>query len=201
MIYSATKDDLGFAHDPFKAIVAPRPIGWITALSAKGAVNLSPYSFFNAISSRPNIVMFSSENKKDAVAFIEETGEFTCSLVTRALAQPMNLTSAPLPRGESEYAHAGLEMAPSRFVKPPRVAGTPAALECKLLSIQQLHDLDGNAVPRWMVLGQVVGIFIDDAFVKDGRFDTAGANPIARCGYADYAEVTSLFSITRPAGG
>lgn len=201
MIYSATKADLGFAHDPFKAIVAPRPIGWITALSAKGEVNLSPYSFFNAISSRPNIVMFSSENKKDAVAFVEETGEFTCSLVTKALAQPMNLTSAPLPRGESEYAHAGLEMAPSRFVKPPRVAGTPAALECKLLSVQQLHDVDGNAVPRWMVLGQVVGIFIDDAFVKDGRFDTAGANPIARCGYADYAEVTSLFSITRPAGG
>ncbi|MCA0419230.1 MAG: flavin reductase family protein [Proteobacteria bacterium] len=201
MIYSATKEDLGFAHDPFKAIVTPRPIGWITALSAKGEVNLSPYSFFNAISSRPNIVMFSSENKKDAVAFVEETGEFTCSLVTKALAQPMNLTSAPLPRGESEYAHAGLEMAPSRFVKPPRVAGTPAALECKLLSVQQLHDVDGNAVPRWMVLGQVVGIFIDDAFVKDGRFDTAGANPIARCGYADYAEVTSLFSITRPAGG
>lgn len=199
--YSATKDDLGFVHDPFKAIVAPRPIGWITALSAKGEVNLSPYSFFNAISSRPNIVMFSSENKKDAVAFIEETGEFTCSLVTKALAQPMNLTSAPLPRGENEYIHAGLAMAPSRFVKPPRVAGTPAALECKLLSIQQLHDLDGNAVPRWMVLGQVVGTFIDDAFVKDGRFDTAGANPIARCGYADYAEVASLFSIQRPAGG
>ena len=200
-IYSTTKADHGLAHDPFKAIVAPRPIGWITALNAKGEVNLSPYSFFNAISSRPNIVMFSSENKKDAVAFVEETGEFTCSLVTKALAQPMNLTSAPLPRGESEYAHAGLDMAPSRFVKPPRVAGTPAALECKLLSVQQLHDLDGQAVPRWMVLGQVVGIFIDDAFVKDGRFDTAGANPIARCGYADYAEVTSLFSITRPAGG
>jgi len=199
--YSATKEDLGFAHDPFKAIVAPRPIGWITALSAKGEVNLSPYSFFNAISSRPNIVMFSSENKKDAVAFIEETGEFTCSLVTKALAQPMNLTSAPLQRGENEYIHAGLEMAPSRFVKPPRVAGTPAALECKLLSIQQLKDLDGNAVPRWMVLGQVVGTFVDDGFVKDGRFDTAGANPIARCGYADYAEVTGLFSIQRPAGG
>lgn len=199
--YSATKDELGFTYDPFKAIVAPRPIGWITALSAKGEVNLSPYSFFNAISSRPNIVMFSSENKKDAVSFIEETGEFTCSLVTKALAQQMNLTSAPLPRGENEYIHAGLEMAPSRFVKPPRVAGTPAALECKLLSIQQLHDLDGNAVPRWMVLGQVVGTFVDDAFVKDGRFDTAGANPIARCGYADYAEVTSLFSIQRPAGG
>ncbi|MGO4286536.1 flavin reductase family protein [Bosea sp. TAB14] len=201
MIYSATREDLGFAHDPFKAIVAPRPIGWITALSAKGEVNLSPYSFFNAISSRPNLVMFSSENKKDAVSFIEETGEFTCSLVSGALMQQMNLTSAPLPRGQSEYPHAGLEMAPSRFVKPPRVAGTPAALECRSVSIQQLRDIDGNDVPRWMVIGQVLGIFIDDAFVKDGRFDTAGANPIARCGYADYAEVTSVFSLQRPAGG
>ncbi len=201
MIYSATREDLGFAHDPFKAIVAPRPIGWITALSAKGDVNLSPYSFFNAISSRPNLVMFSSENKKDAVSFIEETGEFTCSLVSGALMQQMNLTSAPLPRGQSEYPHAGLEMAPSRFVKSPRVAGTPAALECRSVSIQQLRDIDGNDVPRWMVIGQVLGIFIDDAFVKDGRFDTAGANPIARCGYADYAEVTSVFSLQRPAGG
>ena len=201
MIYSATRDDLGFAHDPFKAIVAPGPIGWITALSAEGAVNFSPYSFFNAISSRPNMLMFSSENKKVAVSFIEETGEFTCSLVSGALMQQMNLTSAPLPRGQSEYPHAGLAMAASRFVKPPRVAGTPAALECKAVSIQQLRDIDGNDVPRWMVIGQVVGIFIDDDFVKDGRFDTAGANPIARCGYSDYAEVTSLFSLQRPAGG
>ncbi|KUL97514.1 hypothetical protein DK26_00750 [Bosea sp. WAO] len=201
MIYSSSGEPHDLKHDPFKAIVAPRPIGWISALNAKGEVNLSPYSFFNAISSRPNIVMFSSENRKDAVAFIEETGEFTCSLVTRALAEQMNLTSAPLPRGESEYAHAGLAMAPSRFVKPPRVAASPAALECKLLSVQQLRDLDGQEVPRWMVLGQVVGVFIDEAYVRDGRFDTAGANPIARCGYADYAEVTELFSIARPPGG
>lgn len=200
MIYSTALQDHGLPHDPFKAIVTPRPIGWITALNRKGEVNLSPYSFFNAVSSRPHIVMFSSEEKKDAVAFIEETGEFTCSLVTRALAQQMNQTSAPLPRGTSEYEHAGLAMAPSQFVKPPRVAGSPAALECKLLSIQQLSDIDGNAVPRWMVLGQVVGIFMDDAFVKDGRFDTAGANPIARCGYADYAEVDRVFSIIRPPG-
>ncbi|MBN9450003.1 MAG: flavin reductase family protein [Bosea sp.] len=201
MIYSSSGEPHDLKHDPFKAIVAPRPIGWISAVSAKGEVNLSPYSFFNAISSRPNIVMFSSENRKDAVAFIEETGEFTCSLVTRALAEQMNLTSAPLPRGESEYAHAGLAMAPSRFVKPPRVAASPAALECKLLSVQQLRDLDGQEVPRWMVLGQVVGVFIDEAYIRDGRFDTAGANPIARCGYADYAEVTELFSIARPPGG
>jgi flavin reductase (DIM6/NTAB) family NADH-FMN oxidoreductase RutF len=201
MYYTDEGRDLDFRHDPFKAIVTPRPIGWISAVNAKGEVNLSPYSFFNAISSRPNIVMFSSENKKDAVAFIEETGEFTCSLVSKALDQQMNLTSAPLPRGESEYAHAGLEMAPSRIVKPPRVAASPAALECKLLSIQQLRDIDGNDVPRWMVLGQVVAAYVGEAFVQDGRFDTAKANPIARCGYNDYAEVSELFSIVRPAGG
>lgn len=201
MIYSTALEDHGLAHDPFKAIVTPRPIGWITAVSKQGEVNLSPYSFFNAVSSRPHIVMFSSEGKKDAVSFVEETGEFTCSIVNKALAQQMNMTSAPLPRGQSEYAHAGLGMAASKFVKPPRVAGCPAALECKLLSIQQLHDIDGNLTSRWMVLGQVVGIFMDDAMIRDGRFDTAAANPIARCGYADYAEVDHLFSITRPAGG
>lgn len=201
MIYSTALQDHGLPHDPFKAIVTPRPIGWITTLNAKGEVNLSPYSFFNAVSSRPHIVMFGSEDKKDAVSFVEETGEFTCSLVTKALAQQMNLTSAPLPAGQSEYAHAGLEMAASTFVKPPRVAGSPAALECKLLSVQQLVDLDGKLVPRWMVLGQVVGIFMDDAYVRGGRFDTAAANPIARCGYADYAEVDHLFSIIRPSGG
>lgn len=201
MIYSTETQDHGLRHDPFKAIVAPRPIGWITALSAKGEVNLSPYSFFNAVSSRPHIVMFSSEEYKDAVAFVEETGEFTCSIVSKALAERMNRTSAPLPRGQSEYEHAGLEMAESRFVKPPRVADAPAALECKLLSIQHLKDLSGKHVPRWLVLGQVVGIYMDDALIRDGRFDTVGANPIARCGYADYAEVDHLFSIQRPPGG
>lgn len=201
MIYSNERDDLGLAHDPLKAIVVPRPIGWITALSAKGEVNLSPYSFFNAVATRPHIVFFSSESKKDAVTFVEETGEFTCSFVTKGLADAMNATSAPLPRGESEYAHAGLEMAPSRFVKPPRVAASPAALECKTLSVQQLRNLDGEEVPRWLVLGQVVGMFIDEAYIKDGRFDTAAANPIARCGYTDYAEVKELFSIVRPPRG
>lgn len=201
MIYSPALQDHGLPHDPFKAIVTPRPIGWITAMSARGEVNLSPYSFFNAVSTRPHIVMFSSEGKKDAIAFVEETGEFTCSLVTMALAHQMNQTSAPLARGTSEYGHAGLEMAASKFVRPPRVAASPAALECKLLSVQQLVDLDGNAVERWMVLGQVVGIFMDDDFIRDGRFDTVAAHPIARCGYADYAEVDHLFSIQRPPGG
>lgn len=201
MIYSPALQDHGLPHDPFKAIVTPRPIGWITAMSAQGEVNLSPYSFFNAVSTRPHIVMFSSEGKKDAIAFVEETGEFTCSLVTKALIQQMNQTSAPLPRGSSEYSHAGLEMAESKFVRPPRVAGSPAALECKTLSVQQLTDLDGNQVERWLVLGQVVGIFMDDDFIREGRFDTVAAHPVARCGYADYAEVDHLFSLQRPPGG
>jgi flavin reductase (DIM6/NTAB) family NADH-FMN oxidoreductase RutF len=200
VIYEPGKRDPRLKFDPFKAIVAPRPIGWITALGPNGEINLSPYSYFNAISSRPHIVMFSSEDKKDAVSFIEETGEFTCSLVTRPLAEQMNLTSAPLPRGTSEYGHAGLEMAASTFVRPPRVAASPAALECRLLSIQQLRDLGGAAVPRWLVMGQVVGIYIDEALIRDGRFDTAAARPIARCGYNDYAEVNALFELVRPEG-
>jgi flavin reductase (DIM6/NTAB) family NADH-FMN oxidoreductase RutF len=199
-MFYAAKDGHGLPHDPFKAIVAPRPIGWISALSARGELNLSPYSYFNAVSARPPVVMFSSEGHKDAVAFIEQTGEFTCSLVTKALDQQMNLTSAPLPRGTSEYDYSGLATAPSRLVKPPRVAASPTALECKLLSIQELKDLDGRATDRWIVLGQVVGVFIDDRFLKDGLFDTAMAQPIARCGYHDYAVVDKVFSIVRPKG-
>jgi flavin reductase (DIM6/NTAB) family NADH-FMN oxidoreductase RutF len=199
-MFYATKDGHGLPHDPFKAIVAPRPIGWISALSAKGELNLSPYSYFNAVSARPPVVMFSSEGHKDAVAFIEQTGEFTCSLVTKALDQQMNMTSAPLPRGTSEYDYSGLATAPSRLVKPPRVAASPTALECKLLSVQELKDLDGNATDRWIVMGQVVGVFIDDRFLKDGLFDTAMAQPIARCGYHDYAVVDKVFSIIRPTG-
>lgn len=189
-------------HDPLKAIVAPRPIGWISALGASGAVNLSPYSFFNLLSSPPvPIVVFSSEGRKDAVAFVEETREFTCSLATEAMAQQMSLTSAPLPRGSSEYEFAGLGMEPSTLVKAPRVKGTPAALECKLLSVTELVDLDGRATDRFMVLGQVVGVYIDEAYVVNGQFDIAAARTIARCGYADYAVVDKVFSIQRPPGG
>ncbi len=189
-------------HDPIKAIVAPRPIGWITALSAGGEINLSPYSFFNLLSSPPTpIVVFSSEGKKDAVSFIEETGEFTCSLATFAMAQQMSLTSAPLPRGTSEYDFARLETAPSTLVKPPRVKDTPAALECKLLSITELTDIDGRKIDRFMVLGQVIGVYLDERYVINGQFDMTAARTIARCGYADYAVVDSVFSIQRPPGG
>jgi flavin reductase (DIM6/NTAB) family NADH-FMN oxidoreductase RutF len=201
MFYDATLNDHGLPHDPFKAIVAPRPVGWISAMSAKGEVNLSPYSFFNALSTRPPLIMFSSEGFKDAVAFVSETKEFVCSLASYPLREAMNATSAPLPRGQSEFEFAGLASAPSRMVRPPRVAAAPAALECQLISLQQLTDLDGRKLDRWLAIGQVVGVYIDDRFVVGGRFDTAAAQPIARCGYHDYAVISELFSMTRPPGG
>ena len=199
MFYDTSKNDHGLPHNPFKAIVTPRPIGWITSMSAKGEVNLAPYSFFNGITDKPPIVMFSSEGAKDSVAFAEETKEFVCSLATFDLRDQMNGTSAPLPRGESEMKFAGLEAAPSRLVKPPRVAASPCALECKLLQIVPLTDLEGTNHGGAIVIGQVVGVHIDERFLKDGHLDTAAMKPIARCGYLDeYAVVESLFAMKRP---
>ncbi|MGL4242113.1 MAG: flavin reductase family protein [Beijerinckiaceae bacterium] len=191
----------GLPYNPFKAIVAPRPVGWISAISASGAINLSPYSFFNALQSNPDLVMFSSDGMKDAVSFIEETGEFVCSMATYDLRQQMNTTSAPLPRGENEFVHAGLTMAPSRLVRPPRVAEAPTALECKLLQIVSPNQLSGESANCHVVIGQVVGTYIDDRFLKDGRLDTAAMKPIARMGYDEYAVVEAAINLTRPAGG
>lgn len=201
MFYIPSAADHGLPHDPFKAIIAPRPIGWISSVDGQGRVNLAPYSFFNAFSTSPPIVGFSSEGAKDSVSFVRETGEFVCNLVTFDLREAMNATSAPLPRGENEFAHAGLEAEPSRLVRPPRVKGVPAALECRLTEIVTLKTAAGEALERYLVLGEVVGVHIDDRYLRNGRFDTAAARPIARCGYADYAVVTELFSIARPPGG
>lgn len=188
-------------HDPFKAIVAPRPIGWISSVGRDGSVNLAPYSFFNAIGSRPALVMFSSEGPKDSVSNIIETMEFVCSLATYDLRDAMNATSAPLPRGTSEFVAAGLTPAPSRVVRPPRVAESPVALECKAIEVKALTDLDGRPMGNHLVIGQVVGVHIDEAMIVDGRFDLTLARPIARCGYKDYAVVTELFALDRPPGG
>jgi flavin reductase (DIM6/NTAB) family NADH-FMN oxidoreductase RutF len=201
MFYEPGRTPHGLPHNPLTALIAPRPIGWISAMNAKGEINLAPYSFFNLVSSSPPVVMFSSEGFKDAVAFIAETGEFVCSLATYDLRAQMNMTSAPLPRGTSEFAHAGLAAAPSRLVKPPRVAASPAALECRMISIQELSDVEGRKLDRHVVFGQVVGIHIDDAYLRDGRFDITAARPIARCGYHDYAVVDEVFPIIRPPGG
>src|SRR5262245_22573557 len=198
MFYETGKNDHGLPGDPFKAIVAPRPIGWITSMSAKGEINLAPYSFFNAVSDDPPIVLFSSEGPKDSLVFVEETAEFVCSLATFELRSAVVETSANFPRGVNEMQESGLTPAPCRLVRPPRVAASPCALECKLLQIVDLKDLAGAPVHRFVVFGQVVGVHIDDRFVKDGRLDTAAMQPIARCGYADYAVVDKVFAIARP---
>lgn len=193
-----TRDRKLLPYDPFKAIVAPRPIGWITSISAKGEVNLAPYSFFNGINSRPNLVMFGSEGFKDSVAFIEETREFVCNLATWDLREQMNETAAPMPRGHNEMKRAGLTPAASRLVKPPRVAESPCALECKLVRIVPLQTFDGKPVDCHVVFGQVVGVHIDDRFIVNGLVDTAAMRPIARCGYDQYAVVDSVFAMIRP---
>lgn len=198
MFYDTRKNDHGLPHDPFKAIVAPRPIGWITSMSRKGEVNLAPYSFFNGVNSRPNLVMFGSEGLKDSVAFIEETREFVCSLATFDLRKEMNATAAPMARGVNEMERAGLAPAPCRIVKPPRVAASPCALECKLINIMAMQTHDGQPVDCHVVFGQVVGVHIDDRYVVDGLLDTAAMKPIARCGYDQYAVVDSVFSMVRP---
>jgi flavin reductase (DIM6/NTAB) family NADH-FMN oxidoreductase RutF len=203
MFYETAKNDHGLPYSPFKAIVAPRPIGWITSMSAKGEINLAPYSFFNALTDRPPTVMFSSEGRKDSVAFAEETKEFVCNLATWELRDQMNGTSAPFPRGVNEMAQTGLAAAPSRLVKPPRVKESPCALECKWLQTVRLADLEGHVTDRYVVFGQVVGVYIDDAFIKDGKLDTAAMRPIARAGYHDYFVGTpeTKFSLARPKGG
>ena len=203
MFYDSNPKAHGLAHDPFKALVAPRPIGWITAISARGEVNLSPYSFFNAFSDQPNMVAFSSNGRKDALAFIEETGEFVCNLATFDLREAVNATSAPLARGENEMDHAGLTAAPSRVVKPPRVAEAPAALECKWLKTVPLEPLGGGPAAYYLVIGQVVGVYIDDRFIQNGMVDIAAMQPIMRAGYRDYFVATpeTKFTMTRPRGG
>ncbi len=201
MFYDTAKNDHGLPRDPFKAIVAPRPIGWITSMSAKGEINLAPYSFFNAVSDEPPIVLFSSEGPKDSLVFVEETKEFVCSLATFDLRAAVVETSAQFARGVNEMERSGLAPAPCRLVRPPRVAASPCALECKLLQIIDLKDLEGKSTHRHVVLGQVVGVHIDDRFIKNGRLDTAAMQPIARCGYADYSVVDKVFAIARPAAG
>jgi len=201
MFYEANARPAVLRHDPIKALIVPRPIGWVSAMSEAGAVNLAPYSFFNAFSTDPAIVGFSSGGYKDSAAFVEETGEFVCNIATYDLRHEMSDTSAPLPRGQSEFEAAGLGMEPSVLVKPPRVKGVAAALECKWLQNIPLADLNGRPVGWWLVLGQVVGVYIDDRFLVDGIVDTAAMQPIARLGYRDYSVVDEVFAIKRPAGG
>ena len=194
-----SRDRTLFPHDPFKALVTPRPIGWISTLSAKGELNLAPYSYFNAFSSNPPIVGFSSEGEKDSSTFAMETGEFVWSMATWDLRDQMNASAASLPRGHSEFAHAKLDTAPSRLVRPPRVAASPAAFECRVTEVVKLKDVDGSDSGRRLVLGRVIGIHVDQRFVRQGRIDSAAMRPIARGGYDEYSVVDQVFSMPRPA--
>ena len=188
-------------HDPFNAIVGPRPIGWISTRSQAGGLNLAPYSFFNAFNYTPPIVGFSSIGFKDTVRNIVETGEFAWSLATRPLAEAMNQTCAAVPPEVSEFALAGLTPAPSRLISVPRVQESPVSFECRLTQTLQLQGADGAPVPTWLVLGEVVAVHIAQGLLKDGVYDTAGAGHILRGGGpGDYFTVgpEQLFRMYRP---
>ncbi len=190
-------------HNPFKALVSPRPIGWITTMSAAGELNLAPFSYFNAVCDDPHCVMYCPNGNhpeggvKDSLKNVEATGEFVCNLSTWNLREEMNATSAHMPRGVDEMAKVGLTAVSSVKVKPPRVKESPAHLECRYLQTVKLpSNRDGHG--NYMVLGEVVAIHIDEAIIKDGRVDMLAMKPIARLGYMDYCAVDNVFSMVRP---
>lgn len=191
----------GLPHDPFNAIVGPRPIGWISSLSQSGVLNLAPYSFFNAFNYIPPIVGFASIGEKDTLRNVQETGQFVWNLATRPLAEAMNASCAAVAPEVDEFALAGLTPAPSRLVKPPRVEESPVSFECQVTQIIQLQRADGDTVPTWLVLGEVVGVHIAQGSLKDGIYDTAAAGHILRGGGpADYFSIgpEQLFQMHRP---
>lgn len=195
------KDGHRLPHDPFNAIVGPRPIGWVSTRSADGITNVAPYSFFNAFNYVPPIVGFSSVGYKDSVRNIEETGDFAWNLVTRPLAEAMNQSCAAVPPEVSEFELAGLTPVDSRLIKAPRVQESPVTFECKATQIFQLQGLDGVKVQTWMVLGEVIAVHIREDLLVNGIYNTAGADHILRGGGpADYFTIgpEQLFHMHRP---
>ena len=201
MFYDTIANTHGLKRDPWKAVTAPRPIGWIATVSKDGVCNLAPYSYFNAVSDRPHYVYFASQGMKDSLRNAAETGEFVCSLATWELREQMNLSSASVPYGVDEFPIAGVTATRSQLVKPPRVKESPIALECRTVQIVDLPAaVPDGPVGYHVVFGLVVGIHIDDAIIKDGFVDLGAAQPIARLGYMDYAVVRpdTIFSLDRP---
>ena len=200
--------EAGLSFSPIKAIVSPRPIGWISSCGKDGSINLAPYSYFNAISELPPMVMFSSApsgnvQHKDSLRNVTETEEFVVNVVSAALGDAMNITSADLAYGQNEFTAANLEMADCNTVKVPRVAAAPAALECKLWKVIELPkpETDGaeTGIAGVMVIGTITGIHIADETVKDGKIDVTSYQPLARLGYMDYSRINDVFSMPRPA--
>ena len=198
MFYDAVANTHGLKWDPFKALVSPRPIGWISTLGQNNVVNLAPYSFFNAVSTDPHFVMFSSGGRKDSQRNAEETGEFVCSLATYELRDAMNRTSQHVAPEVDEMVLAGLTPAPSTLVSPPRVAESPVAFECKYWRTIDLPGPNGGPGTHAIVLGQVVGVHIDDRVIVEGKVDVTKLKPLARLGYGDYAVIEEVFELPRP---
>lgn len=198
MFYDAITNDHGLKHDPFKALVTPRPIGWISSISEDGILNLAPYSFFNAVSSNPNYVMFSSLGRKDSQRNIEATKEFVCCMATYELRDAMNKTSAHVGPEVDEFGLAGLTAEPSKLVKPARVKESPIALECRYYQTIELPHNEGQQEGYCMIFGQVVGVHIDDSVIENGMVVTSRFTPLARLGYMEYTAVENIFSINRP---
>jgi flavin reductase (DIM6/NTAB) family NADH-FMN oxidoreductase RutF len=198
MFYATAENRHGLAHDPFKAIVTPRPIGWIGSKGRDGSINLSPYSFFNAVCDSPKIIMFSSAGRKDSARNAEETGAFTANFVSRNLVESMNASSVSVPYGVDEFALSGLTARTGTLIDAPYVAEAFAVLECRVTEIRNPMTLSGAPAGNVMVFGEVVGIHIDEAIIRDGRLDMAAARPMARMGYMDYSEASSVFEMLRP---
>ena len=197
------KNGSGLPHNPFKAIVVPRPIGWISTLNAEGVPNLAPYSFFNAVADNPPQVMFSASNNhkygglKDAVADAQSTGEFVVNVATLDLREQMNASAVPAPHDVDEFEYAGLTKAESRLVRCPRVAESPLHLECRYTqSLELPSDVPGDQ--NTLVFGEVVGVHIDEKVLVDGRIDYFKVRPVGRLGYLDYVEVDNSFAMERP---
>jgi flavin reductase (DIM6/NTAB) family NADH-FMN oxidoreductase RutF len=201
MDYDQRSEPHNLAHNPTTSLVVPRPIGWITTISPDGVVNLAPYSFFNLICGRPPFVMFSSSNRKHSQTHAEASGEFVFNLATYELREEMNLTSAVLPEEVSEPEFAGIAMAPSRKVKPPRVARAPIALECLYVQTVDLIQTSGKKTNSALVIGEVVNVHIDDDVIVDRNIDMSRIRPIARLGYMDYSVVDNIFTMLRPKDG
>jgi flavin reductase (DIM6/NTAB) family NADH-FMN oxidoreductase RutF len=198
MDYDPRSEPHRLARDPVTSLVVPRPIGWVSTVGANGIVNLAPYSFFNLVAGKPPVVMFSSHPRKHSQQNVEASREFVFNLATYDLREQMNLTSARVDENTSEPDFAGLEMVPSRSVKPPRVALSPVALECMLFKTIPLVRSNGEATNTTVIIGEVVNIHIDDGVIVDGMIDIARMRPIARLGYMDYSVVDNVFTMLRP---
>lgn len=198
MDYDPRSEPHNLAHDPTTSLVVPRPIGWITTISPAGVVNLAPYSFFNLIASHPPFVMFASNTRKHSQRHAQSGGEFVFNLATHDLRIEMNITGGEYGEEVSEPELAKLAMAPSRLVKPPRVARSPIALECLYSQTVPLVSSNGKKHNYEVVIGEVVNVHIDDAVIVNSMIDMSRIHPIARLGYrGDYTVVDNIFEMKR----